>query len=54
MRHLELLAGQFGEDSVIGGVCLIAAEVDKDGRIVQLTDVHRLVYGERKGATLRA
>jgi 2-dehydropantoate 2-reductase len=49
MRHLELLARQFGEDSVIGGVCLIAAEVDKDGRIVQLTDVHRLVYGERTG-----
>ena len=49
MRHLELLARQFGGDSVIGGVCLIAAEVDKDGRIVQLTDVHRLVYGERIG-----
>src|SRR3984885_8087691 len=49
MRHLELLARQFGEDSVVGGVCLIAAEVDKDGRIVQLTDVHRLVYGEHTG-----
>ena len=34
---------------MIGGVCLIAAEVDKDGRIVQLTDIHRLVYGERTG-----
>jgi 2-dehydropantoate 2-reductase len=49
MRHLELLARPFGEDSVIGGVCLIAAEVDKDGRIVQLTEVHRLVYGECTG-----
>jgi len=49
MRHLELLVRQFGEASVIGGVCLIAAEVDKDGRIVQLTDVHRLIYGERAG-----
>jgi 2-dehydropantoate 2-reductase len=49
MRHLELLARQFGEDSVIGGVCLIVAEVGKDGRVVQLTDVHRLVYGERTG-----
>ena len=48
MRHLELLTGRFGEDSVIGGVCLIAAEVDGEGRIVQLTDIHRLVYGERK------
>ena len=48
MRHLELLTRRFGEDSVIGGVCLIAAEVDREGRIVQLTDIHRLVYGERK------
>jgi 2-dehydropantoate 2-reductase len=49
MRHLELLAGRFGEDTVIGGVCLIAAEVDNQGCIVQLTEIHRLVYGERAG-----
>jgi 2-dehydropantoate 2-reductase len=49
MRHLDLLAGRFGEDSTIGGVCFIAAEVDPEGRIVQLTDIHRLVYGERTG-----
>lgn len=48
MRHLELLTSRFGENSVIGGVCLIAAAVDTEGRIVQLTDIHRLVYGERK------
>jgi 2-dehydropantoate 2-reductase len=48
MRHLDLLTRRFGEDSVIGGVCLIAAEVDNEGRIAQLTDIHRLVYGERK------
>jgi 2-dehydropantoate 2-reductase len=49
MRHLDLLAARFGEQRVIGGVCLIAAEVDTEGRIVQLTDIHRLVHGERKG-----
>jgi 2-dehydropantoate 2-reductase len=49
MRHLDLLAARFGEERVIGGVCLIAAEVDTEGRIAQLTDIHRLVYGERKG-----
>jgi 2-dehydropantoate 2-reductase len=49
MRHLELLTRRFGEDCVIGGACLIAAEVDIKGRIVQLTDIHRLVYGERTG-----
>ena len=49
MRHLDLLARQFGEESVIGGACFIVAELEKDGRIVQLTDIHRLVYGERTG-----
>ena len=49
MRHLDLLARQFGEESVIGGACFIVAELDKDGRVVQLTDIHRLVYGERTG-----
>lgn len=49
MRHIELLAGRFGEDSVIGGVCLISAEIDTQGQIVQLTDIHRLVYGELTG-----
>jgi len=49
MRHIELLAGRFGDDSVIGGVCLISTEIDPEGRIVQLTDIHRLVYGERTG-----
>ncbi|MEA2539399.1 MAG: 2-dehydropantoate 2-reductase, partial [Acidobacteriaceae bacterium] len=49
MRHIELLARRFGDDSVIGGVCLVSAEIDPEGRIVQLTDIHRLVYGERTG-----
>ena len=49
MRHIDLLTAQFGEDAVIGGVCLIVAEVDKDNRIVQMTKIHKLVYGERRG-----
>lgn len=49
MRHIDLLTGRFGDDSVIGGVCLISAEIDPEGRIVQLTNIHRLVYGERTG-----
>src|SRR5438067_7657951 len=36
---------------VIGGVCLVAAEIDHQGRIVQLADFQRLVYGERNGET---
>ncbi|HEU5314055.1 MAG TPA: 2-dehydropantoate 2-reductase N-terminal domain-containing protein [Candidatus Udaeobacter sp.] len=49
MRHLDLLAKRFGERAVIGGACLVAAEIDDQGRIVQLADVQQLVYGERNG-----
>src|SRR5438552_14231369 len=51
MRHIDLLAKRFGEDAVIGGVCLVAAEIDNEGRIVQLADFQQLVYGERNGET---
>jgi 2-dehydropantoate 2-reductase len=49
MRHIELLTKRFGEHAVIGGVCLVAAEVDHQGRIVQLADFQQLIYGERNG-----
>jgi 2-dehydropantoate 2-reductase len=51
LRHVELLAKRFGEHAVIGGVCLVAAEIDDEGRIVQLADFQQLVYGERNGET---
>jgi 2-dehydropantoate 2-reductase len=51
MRHIDLLAKRFGEDAVIGGVCLVAAEIDDQGRIIQLGDFQQLVYGERNGET---
>jgi 2-dehydropantoate 2-reductase len=50
MRHVDALIDRFGEDAVIGGLAFIAAELDADGRIVQLTDQHELAYGERSGA----
>jgi 2-dehydropantoate 2-reductase len=49
MRHLDLLAQRFGEDAVLGGVCLVATEIDGAGRIVQIADFQQLVYGERNG-----
>src|SRR5213592_1221409 len=51
MRHVDLLTKRFGERAVIGGVCLVASEIDNEGRIVQLADFQRLVYGERNGKT---
>jgi 2-dehydropantoate 2-reductase len=49
MRHIDLLANRFGDSNVIGGVCLIVAEMDEDNRILQLTKTQQLVYGERGG-----
>jgi 2-dehydropantoate 2-reductase len=51
MRHIDILTKRFGEHAVVGGVCLVAAEIDHQGRIVQLADFQRLVYGERNGET---
>ena len=51
MRHIDLLTKRFGEYAIIGGVCLVATEIDGEGRIVQLADFQQLVYGERNGET---
>jgi 2-dehydropantoate 2-reductase len=53
MRHVDLLTKRFGEYAVIGGVCLVASEIDDEGRIVQLADIQRLTYGERNGEMTR-
>lgn len=50
MRHVDLLAQRFGGDRVLGGVCRIAADLDAEGRVVQLGDFHQLIYGERDGS----
>jgi 2-dehydropantoate 2-reductase len=49
MRHIERLSERFGPDRVIGGVCLVATELDDQGRIVQIADIQQLAYGERDG-----
>jgi 2-dehydropantoate 2-reductase len=51
MRHIDLLAAKFGEETILGGVCLVSTEVDPEGRIVQLSETQKLIYGERKGGT---
>ena len=51
MRHLDRLDERFGPDATVGGVALVATQVDGDGRIVQLAEVQRLRYGERDGRT---
>jgi 2-dehydropantoate 2-reductase len=49
MRHLDALDARFGADRVLGGSCFISVKADDAGRIAHLSDVHRLVFGERAG-----
>jgi 2-dehydropantoate 2-reductase len=50
MRHVGILAARFGEKAVVGCVCRVATTIDDQGRIVQLTKLHDLAYGEMSGA----
>jgi 2-dehydropantoate 2-reductase len=49
MRHIDLLAARFGKNAVLGGVCIVATEIDGEGRIRQLSDIESLTYGELDG-----
>ena len=49
MRHIDLLVERFGKEAVLGGVCMVSTEVDDEGRIRQLTDFQKLIYGELDG-----
>jgi hypothetical protein len=43
-------AARYGARSVLGGVRIIATEIDPAGRIRQLADVQSLTYGEQDGS----
>jgi 2-dehydropantoate 2-reductase len=49
MRHVQVLEDRFGEAAVGGCVCKCATTLDDNGRIVQLTKLHDLAYGEMDG-----
>jgi len=52
MRHIDFLAKRFGEDAVIGGVCLVGGR-DRQRKVASFSsaDFQQLVYGERNGET---
>ncbi|MGB9069733.1 MAG: ketopantoate reductase family protein [Candidatus Acidiferrales bacterium] len=49
MRHIDLLIARFGKKAVLGGVFLVATEIDPDDRIRQLSDFQSIRYGELDG-----
>jgi 2-dehydropantoate 2-reductase len=49
MGHIGCLCERFGADRVLGGMAIISATLDADGRIVQFIPNHDLVFGELPG-----
>lgn len=49
MRHLEAMENRFGAHRIMGGLCLISASLDAEGRIIHHNDKHSVVFGERSG-----
>jgi len=47
MRQLDALDARFGAEAVLGGVCMISTRLEDGGRIVHLSDFHRLTFGAR-------
>jgi 2-dehydropantoate 2-reductase len=50
MGHVGILAARFGARAVVGCVCKVASLLDDRGRIVQLSGLQELAYGEMSGA----
>lgn len=49
MAHVDVLKEAFGAEKVIGGLCFIETTLTQDGKIVQTSPIHDLVFGERNG-----
>ncbi|MDE1180113.1 2-dehydropantoate 2-reductase [Paraburkholderia sp.] len=49
MRHIDVLTARFGAQRVLGGLCVIAATLDAQQRIVHLNDTCSMTFGELAG-----
>jgi 2-dehydropantoate 2-reductase len=47
MRQLDMLDARFGAEHIIGGTCRINSDVDADGRVLQLSKLGDVTFGER-------
>ncbi len=47
MSHFETLDARFGRENVFGGLCAIVSTMKKDGTIVHMGPLHRIVIGAR-------
>lgn len=50
MKHVDDLQSRFGANRVVGGVCRVSTQLDAQGRILHLSPLHELIYGELDGS----
>jgi 2-dehydropantoate 2-reductase len=50
LRHLDILAKQFGAERILGGLSKISATLDGEGRVHHLSSFHSLSFGEQDGS----
>jgi 2-dehydropantoate 2-reductase len=50
MRHLVRLRDRFGAGRVLGGLVQVSTTLDPEGRILDLYELHRLIFGELDGS----
>jgi 2-dehydropantoate 2-reductase len=51
VKHMDTLDAAFGHERVLGGVAQIAATLSPAGEVIQLNDLHAVIFGERDAAT---
>ena len=49
MGHIDRLVERFGAERVFGGLCIISASLDPEGRIVHHNNLHLLTFGALDG-----
>lgn len=49
IAHIDLLISEFGQEHVLGGLCFIETTLGENGKVVQTSPIHNLVFGERNG-----
>jgi 2-dehydropantoate 2-reductase len=49
ISHLDTLIREFGEKHVLGGLCFIESTLGENGKVIQTSPIHNLVFGERNG-----
>lgn len=47
--HINKLVEEFGENRVLGGLCFIETTLDQEGKVIQSSPKHDIVFGELSG-----